>query len=106
MGLEVPDDAEVMESIRQAIRAMASAQEIHYSQNMSYTDDMSALENFEAPEGLAIDFPVADTRGWVGLFVGDGSDQLCALGYGFNIPPGWTPGMVMCAPSRDAGEAN
>ena len=79
-----------------------SAQEIHYSTEMSYTTEIAALDAFERPEGIGIDFVIGDARGWAAVFTHPSLDRLCALAYGFNIPPGWMPGSVVCGPVANA----
>jgi len=96
-----PDEEEFMALIRGAIRGMASAQEIHYSTQMTYTTRTDSLE-WDRPEGLEVDFVVANPRGWSGVFSHPGIDRICGLAYGFVIPPGWSPGEVTCAPSTSA----
>lgn len=88
---------ELMAEIRSAIKQMASAQEIHYSSNMTYTTDLEALDAFEEPESISVDFVRADARGWAGVFSHASIDRICGLAYGFGTPPGWVPGMVICA---------
>ena len=96
--LEVPPDPdELLRLMTGAIKQMASRQEIHYSSNMTYTTRLDSLE-FEQPEGLEVDFVIANTRGWAAVFTHPGMDRVCALGYGYVVPPGWVPGMVICAP--------
>lgn len=100
---EAPSDDEVLDRIRPVIRAMASQQEIHYSSAMSYTSDISELEDLHLPDGLHVDVPVAGPRGWVGIFVYRDAGRACALGYGFTMPPGWPPGQMACAPTGQGG---
>ena len=95
--LEV-DESELMATIVGSIKSMASHQEMHYASNFSYTTELDALEGFEPPEGLHVDFVTGNARGWSAVFALDGVDRLCGLAYGFDLPPGWTPGRVACAP--------
>jgi hypothetical protein len=95
---------ELMEEIISAVKNMASAQEIHYSGNMTYTTRIDSLDAFEQPETIHVDFLRADARGWAGVFSHSGVDRICALAYGFNSPPGWTPGRILCAPEPRAVE--
>ena len=102
--MEVPPDPEaLMTLMRESIKQMASRQEIHYASNMTYTTRLDALE-FEQPEGLEVDFVIANARGWAAVFTHPGMDRVCGLGYGFVVPPGWVPGMIVCAP--DASDAS
>lgn len=96
--LEVPPDPdELLSLMKSTIKQMATRQEIHYSKNMSYTTRLDALE-FEQPEGIEVNFVIANTRGWAAVFTHPGMDRVCGLGYGSEVPPGWVPGMVICAP--------
>jgi len=100
--LEVPPDPdELLQRMRETIRQMAIKQEIHYSSAMTYTTRLDSLE-FEQPEGLEVDFVIANTRGWAAAFTHPGMDRVCALGYGFVVPPGWVPGVITCAPAARA----
>ena len=105
--MEVPPDPdELLQLMRGAIRQMASKQEMHYASNMTYTTRLDALE-FEQPEGLEVDFVIANARGWAAVFTHPGMDRVCALAYGSVVPPGWTPGSVICAPeTRTAPNAD
>lgn len=97
-GLTPPDMEAVMEGVRASVRQMASAQEIHYSTQMSYSDAIEALTAFEKPDDLWVDIIRGDPRGWSGVFAHPELDRVCGLAYGFGNAPGWTPGFVMCAP--------
>lgn len=98
--VEPPTEEELHGMIFESIRSIARAQEIYYSQHYSYTPRIGDLEELVTPDELVIDIAQGDERGWIGIFVHARSDRACALGYGFTIPPGWTPGMVACAPER------
>lgn len=100
-----PDDEELMRLMVGAIRSMARAQEIHYSTAMSYTTDVEALSAFERPEGLGVAFTRGDPRGWSAVFTHPAVDRVCGLAYGFETPPGWMPGKVVCAPAPAASPA-
>lgn len=97
-GTETDEDA-ARDLMRQSIRMIASAQEIHYSTAYTYTTAIDSLTAFEQPAGLDIDFAFANARGWAAVFTLPGYDRVCALAYGFGIPPGWRPGMILCAPA-------
>jgi hypothetical protein len=93
-----PNEQELMDAMRGALRSMASAQEIHYSSAMSYTTSIEELDRFEQPEELTIDFILGTPRGWGAVFTHPAVDRVCGLAYGFDIPPGWTPGSIICGP--------
>lgn len=97
-------EEELMAEIRSSIKNMASAQEIHYSSNMTYTTRVDSLEAFEQPETIHVDFLRADARGWAGVFSHSSVDRICALAYGFGSPPGWMPGRVLCAPAAPVAD--
>lgn len=102
---EPADETDVRDLVRQAIRQMASAQEIHYLEHSTYTTEIDALERWEQPEGIDVTFVTADRRGWSAAFAHPGYDRVCALGYGASMPPGWIPGMVICAPPRSSPDS-
>ncbi|MGD8321253.1 MAG: hypothetical protein PVJ02_12375 [Gemmatimonadota bacterium] len=92
-----PDEAAFTAAIRNALKRMASAEEIHYAGHGAYTPFLDSLE-WERPEDIVVDVVWADTRGWSAVFSHRGLNRICALAYGFTIPPGWSPGMIMCGP--------
>jgi hypothetical protein len=93
-----PNEQALLDAMRGALRSMASAQEIHYSSAMSYTTSLEELERFEQPEELTIDFILGTPRGWGAVFTHPAVDRVCGLVYGSDIPPGWTPGSIICGP--------
>lgn len=97
-----PDEQELRALFRDAIRGMASAQEIHYSRSGTYTTMVDSLA-WERPEGIEVDFAAADARGWAAVFSHPAVDRVCGLGYGNASPPGWAPGAVHCAPAGEGG---
>lgn len=99
--LDADEEADVMDQMRTAIRGLASAQEIHYSSAMSYTSDISELSDLELPEGIHVTFTKGDSRGWTAVFAHDGLSRICGLGYGFDLPAGWMPGRMHCAPRTE-----
>ncbi|MDH5589393.1 MAG: hypothetical protein OEZ65_00205 [Gemmatimonadota bacterium] len=92
-----PDETEFLARIRSAIKSMAVSQEIHYSTHSTYTPLVDSL-SWEPPEGIEVAFVEAHSRGWTGVFSHPAVDRICGLGYGSSTPPGWIPGMVICAP--------
>lgn len=98
-GVEPLPEDELLPLLRGTIKGMASAQEMHYSQHYTYTTALDSLDEqmrLDLPDGMIVDFVTAGTRGWGAVFSHPGADRLCALAYGFDVPPGWTPGMVVC----------
>ncbi len=98
-----PAQEEFLALIRGSLKQMASAQEIHYATHYTYTAEVDSLE-WEAPEGLVADVVRAGTRGWTAVFTHPGLDRICGLSYGFNVPPGWQPGAIVCGPAAPAAE--
>ena len=84
-------------SLRQAFRALAIAQEMHYSAESTYTSDLDALE-WDSPGGIHVAIDQADDRGWTGVFWHADWEFICGVGYGFTAPAGWPQGRVACAP--------
>ena len=95
------DQETFMNAIRSAIRTLASAQEIHYARAGTYTARLDSLE-WARPEGVVVDLAIAGSRGWGAVFTHPGLDRICSLFYGFTMPPGWTPGAIICGPSGPA----
>lgn len=95
--LDAPDQDAFMGQIRTAFRGLASAQEIHYSTAMTYTARLDSLK-WAQPEDVVVDVINAGPRGWVAVFTHPALDRICALGYGYTVPPGWAPGGVLCGP--------
>lgn len=93
------NEEDVLDLMRQSIRMIAVAQEVHYSRHYTYTMAIDSLTAFEQPEGLDIDFAFGNARGWAAVFTHPGFDRVCGLAYGFDIPPGWQPGAIICAPA-------
>ncbi len=78
---------------------MASLQEINYAEHYSYTADVSDLfsnARQKVPDGVEVRVLFASPEGWMGTASDSESGDYCALAYGFFIPMGWTPGMVIC----------
>jgi hypothetical protein len=92
-----PDQDAFMDEVGTAFRGMARAQEIHYATAMTYTARLDSLE-WERPEEGVVDVINAGPRGWVAVFTHPGLERICALGYGYTVPPGWAPGGVLCGP--------
>jgi hypothetical protein len=96
-----PTDEELRTLMRESIRDMARAQEMHYSTSFTYTTALDSLD-FEPPAELGISFAHANARGWAAVFTHPSIDRLCALAYGFGTPPGWAPGGISCGPASTA----
>ena len=98
-GAAVPELQEIPEEVRSVmrslVRGMASAQEIHYSQNFSYTSDISEL-TIELPEEVRVTFVQAGRSGWTGFFHHVETGNSCVLTYGAGAPIGWAPGAIIC----------
>ena len=77
------------------VKSMASAQEIHYSQNYSYSSDISELE-IELPEEVRVTFIKAGRTGWTGFFTHVETGNSCVLTYGAGAPIGWRAGAIIC----------
>lgn len=99
---EAPDEAAFTEAIKGALMGMARAQEIHYSTALTYTARLDSLE-WERPQDVEVDVVQASPRGWVVVFTHPGLERICGLGYGFTVPPGWSPGAIVCGPTSGAG---
>ncbi len=89
--------ADPLSAVRPAVRALAIAQEMHYSTEFTYTSDLESLE-WERPEGIEAFVRQADDRGWIGIFWHADWDFVCGIGYGFTAPAGWPQGTPTCGP--------
>jgi hypothetical protein len=100
-----PTEDEFLLTIRNAIRGMAMAEEMHYASHMTYTAETDSLD-WERPDGVEVTFIQGNARAWSAAFTHPAFDRVCALAYGFDVPAGWQPGRVVCAPARStAGPA-
>jgi hypothetical protein len=96
----LPDEAAAR--LVEALRAVASHQEIYYSRNMTYVGEVGALEipADRMPAGVRAQVMMADDRGWAGVFLDAETGASCALGYGATMPAGWTPAGSALCPGR------
>lgn len=73
--------------------------DINYAEHYSYTTSVSDLfsdTRQRIPGGVVASILFASPEGWMGTATDSESGDYCALAYGFFIPMGWTPGMVIC----------
>ena len=94
-----PKEEEALAPVKNLLKNLASLQEIHYSDNYSYTRDTEILfsdPRARVPEGLSVTILFASQEGWMGTVTDTDSGKYCALAYGAYIPMGWTPGTVIC----------
>ena len=95
----LPEQQEIPEEVRSVmtslVKFMARAQEIYYSQNYSYSSDISQLE-IEVPEEIRVTFIRAGRTGWTGFFHHLGTGSSCVLTYGAGAPIGWVSGSIIC----------
>jgi len=92
-----PAESDFLDAIREALKRMAVAQEIHYADHGTYTSEIDSLD-WERSENLVVDVVTAGTRGWTAVFTHPALDRICGLGYGFTVPPGWPNGGIVCGP--------
>lgn len=94
-----PEEEEALAPLKNLMKWMASLQEINYAEHYSYTADVSDLfsdTRQRVPDGVEARVLFASPEGWMGTATDSESGDYCALAYGFFIPMGWTPGMVIC----------
>ena len=92
-------EEEALAPLKDVMRSMAVAQEMNYAENYSYTADVSGLfsdARQQVPDGVEVRVLFAEPEGWMGTATDSESGKYCALAYGWFIPMGWTPGMVIC----------
>ena len=73
---------------------MASLQEINYSRNLTYTDDLAAL-GADVPNDVRVSVLQAGPRGWTGIVTHVATGAFCTLSYGEG-PMGWRGGAIIC----------
>ncbi|MEX2468001.1 MAG: hypothetical protein WD995_13910 [Gemmatimonadota bacterium] len=103
LELEAVADAD-LPGLNGAFRALATAQEIHYSTQASYTTDLarlSALRDLELPTGARVDVLEASPTGWRGRMVDTTNGAGCTLSFGA-FPPveGLAAGGLSCWNAR------
>jgi hypothetical protein len=94
-----PREEEALAPLKDLVKSMAMFQEMHYAEHYSYTSSVSDLfsnARQQVPDGVEIRVFFATPEGWLGTATDTESGNYCALAYGFYIPMGWTPGMVVC----------
>lgn len=92
-----PAESEFLDAIRESLKHMAMAQEVHYASHGTYTSEIDSLD-WERPENLVADVVTAGARGWTVVFTHPAIDRICGLGYGYTVPPGWPNGAIVCGP--------
>ena len=76
------------------IRSLAGSQEIHYATHSTYSASTDSLA--WSAEEVDVAITQADARGWIGVFTSPSEPTVCAMAYGFPIPPGWRMGQLLC----------
>lgn len=87
--------------LNSAMKQVASLQEIHYAEHLTYTVDLEVLSmafrpRFQLPEGVAFEPLRADRDGWMARLVGREDGQGCLLSYGRFGLVGVPAGTVIC----------
>lgn len=94
-----------------AVRHLAMAQEVHYSERMTYAVSFDSLAAglrppLHLPEGVAFEPLRAGTDGWMARLVRNGGREGCMISYGRFRVLGVTSGAVICwADAADGGPA-
>ncbi len=94
-----PQEEERLQPVKNLMKNLAGLQEIHYSDNYTYTADLESLffdPRARIPEGLAVTILFAGQGGWIGTVTDTDSGKYCALAYGSHVPMGWTAGTLIC----------
>ena len=98
-GVAVPEQPKIPDDVRSVMTSligrMASAQEMQYAVNFSYTSDISKLA-IELPEEVRVTLVKAGPTGWIGFFHHVETGGSCVLTYGANAPIGWVSGSIIC----------
>jgi len=94
-----PQEEEKLRPVKDLVKNLASLQEIHYADHYTYAADVDSLFSHpraRIPEGLGVTILFAGPEGWMGTVTDYASGKYCALTYGFHVPMGWAPGIVIC----------
>lgn len=93
------EEQALLAPLKSLMKNMASLEEIYYSEHYTYTTDLDALfseTRTKVPAGVTVSVFFAVPEGWMGRVTDDDSGRFCVLTYGFYVPMGWVPGMVLC----------
>lgn len=103
-----PMPGDIRSALTALVRNLATEQEIHYSDRMSYSPTLdpfggieSMMRDEELAEKVTVEILHADGRGWSMAGTVAGSRGMCALTYGRGGPLVISSGMVVCT-DRDA----
>jgi len=94
--LSPEEEAQLIEALRKALVQVVMAQESHFANNMSYTENRHLL-TWTPPEGVGIDIIEAGRTGWVAVATDQRLSRICGMAVGLGTPPGWTEGMAVCS---------
>jgi prepilin-type N-terminal cleavage/methylation domain-containing protein len=89
-----------MSSMESDIRNLAASQEIYHSENLSYTDDLTAL-GARSSQGVTIAIQDFNNTSWSVLTTHSGTPRTCAAFYGPDVAavaPATTQGEITCDP--------
>ena len=93
------EEEEALAPLKDVLMSMAVGQEMNYAEHYSYTASVSQIfsnSRQRLPDGVEVNILFASGEGWMGTVTDSESGDYCALAYGFFIPMGWTPGMIIC----------
>ncbi len=96
------EQEEFLAAVKSQLKHMASAQEIHYADAGSYTENIDSLTAFQPDPSVHVDIINGDSHGWSAVFTHPGLDRICGLTYGAGGPAGWVPGHILCGPPARA----
>jgi hypothetical protein len=85
---------EVLVALRGYLRNVAGKQEVFYSRNYSYADDLTEL-GLDADKNIVAHVLSASERGWAMVAVHRSADVMCGMAMGW-VPVGWSPGQAIC----------
>ena len=88
----------VISALKADLRNLSSLQEIHHSENTTYTTALADLR-FVASEAVTVNVVAADASGWSATASHSGTPETCAVYYGdaAAVAPAGTPGVVGCS---------
>lgn len=93
------------QALKMSAKDVATAQEIHYAEHGTYTNDLSAAmaeADIVLPHGLEAYALDADSRGHRVVLSAGGFDAICALAMGYTSFSGVYPGSIVCGDEDDS----
>jgi hypothetical protein len=89
------EDSAMMMMMRRALANVATAQEAHFADRITYTTDLSQF-GMPPTDPITVRIVHADERGWFAEATARGARFRCSSGVGPSLPPGMHPAVPRC----------